>query len=595
MDFLEVMTEDPMQSSIHFDDFLKGALEHEQPIGVDTEGTGLSILDGRDFSYGVSIAYRHPHLGMLAHYMPFRHNYGPNLEHNRLLQVQDTLNRRAKEGRSITSHNLPYDLDALAGLGIDYYQGPAYCTLIGCQLINENYPYNKNLDNCGQHYLGYGKLKGPDGAWAYQTGLGIYNYARHDAKMHYELGKKVIPLMDKEGLLEHVWPQKLKTVHILNKMRRRGILIDQRLCEEQYATGVAIMQDIAETLGLNPGSPNDLHELFIERLGLPVVKWTSGGKSGKKKPSFDKDAMEEYDEILERRDDYTSQMVKEYRGWQKATSSCYKAYLDLVSPDGRLRTNYNLHRVKTGRLSSDKPNLQQIPRESTKPWHGNVKSAFTARPGYVLLEGDYSQLEFRLGAAYAKETRLLEIFNDEARDVFDEMSATLGMDRQDCKTQTYTINYGGGVNRLKNVFGISEEEAYTRKHNFEINYPGLKSASRKAQNIANRKKKIQLWNGRYRHFEYKSEHHKAFNSVMQGGAADIVEQAMHRVDNELDRTGEFETLLQIHDSMVAEVREDLEEEAKMEMKRVMENVTGPNGEDFGVKFKVDIHRFNKAA
>jgi DNA polymerase I len=595
MDFLRVMTEDPVVPSIHIDDFLKGALEHEEPIGVDTEGTGLNILDGRDFSYGVSIAYRHPHLGMLAHYMPFRHNYGPNLEHNRLLQLQDTLDRRAKEGRAITSHNLTYDLDALKSLGIDYYQGNAYCTLIGSQLINENYPFNKNLDNCGQHYLGYGKLKGPDGAWAYQTGLGIYTYARHDGKMHYELGQKVIPLMKKEGLLEHVWPQKLRTVHTLNKMRRRGVLINQQLCQEQYELGVAIMQDIAETLGLNPGSPKDLHELFIERLGLPVVRWTSGGKSGRKKPSFDKEAMDEYDEILEHRNDETSQMVKEYRGWQKATSSCYKAYLDLVSPDGRLRTNYNLHRVKTGRLSSDKPNLQQIPRESTKPWHGAVKRAFVPRPGYVLLEGDYSQLEFRLGAAYAKESRLLDVFNDETRDVFDEMSEALNQPRQDCKTQTYLTAYGGGIRRLKDVFGITEEEAYTRKNNFEINYPGLKRAARRAELEANRYKKVQLWNGRYRHFDFKSEHHKAFNSIMQGGAADIVERAMHRLDDELDRDGEFEMLLQIHDSVVSEVREDLEEEAKVEMKRIMENVTGNNGEKPLVKFKVDVHRFNKAA
>jgi DNA polymerase-1 len=260
--------------------------------------------------------------------------------------------------------------------------------------------------------------------------------------------------------------------------------------------------------------------------------------------------MEEYDEILERRNDETSQMVKEYRGWQKAVSSCYKAYLDLVSPDGRLRTNYNLHRTLTGRLSSNSPNLQQIPRESTKPWHGSVKRAFCARPGYVLLEGDYSQLEFRLGAAYAEEQRLLEVFNDESRDVFDEMSQHLNQPRQDCKTQAYLTIYGGGVNRLKNVFNISEEEAYTRKNDFELNYPGLKRASRKAQIMADRKKKVRLWNGRYRHFQFKSEHHKAFNSMMQGGAADIVERAMHRVNRELDRDDEFEMLLQIHDSIV---------------------------------------------
>src|SRR5690349_14507934 len=243
------MTENPHAPFLGLDDFLKGALVHEAPIGVDTEGTGLNVLDGRDFSYGVSIAYRHPDLGLLKHYMPFRHNYGPNLDPQRLVQLRDILHQRRDEGRPITSHNLTYDLPALSTLGIDYYSGNSYCTLIGSQLVNENSPrYNKNLDNCGQKYLGYGKLKETtDGAWAYRNAVEIYNYAAHDAKMHYELGQVIVPMMDKEGLLDSVWPQKHRTLKVLDKMRRRGILIDQDLCAQQYELGVAIMQDIANT------------------------------------------------------------------------------------------------------------------------------------------------------------------------------------------------------------------------------------------------------------------------------------------------------------------------------------------------------------
>jgi DNA polymerase I-like protein with 3'-5' exonuclease and polymerase domains len=604
VDFEAVPSSNPILTTVDLDRFLKGILTHDKPIGIDTEGTGLNILDGRDFGYGVSIAYRDPDLGMLAHYMPFRHPYGENLDPQRLIQLQEILHQRRDEGRAITSHNLTYDLDSLLSLGINYYPGRAYCTLIGCQLVDENNPaFNKNLDNCGLHYLGYGKLKGPEGAWYYQTALALYTYARHDAIMHYELGEKVIPLMDKERLFDSVWPQKLRTVHLLNKMRRRGVLIDQSLCERELGIGLDVMEDLAQTLGFNPGSPKQLGEFLVETLGLPILKRNKltakqalkGMTEGN--PCFDSETMEEYDEILERINNPSAQMVKEYRGWSKATSSCYKAYLDLVSPDGRLRTNYNLHRVKTGRLSSNSPNLQQIPRESTKPWHGAVKSAFVARPGYVLLEGDYSQLEFRLGAAYARETRLIDVFNDDSRDVFSEMATQLGMARQDVKTLTYTLNYGGGINRIKNVFGVSEQRAYTMKHDFETNYPELKRTSNAAQRHADRHRKVQLWNGRYRHFKWKTEHHKAFNSIMQGGAADIVECAMHRLEDNWDKDGEREMLLQIHDSVVAEVREDLEEEASRDMKRIMEdvNVTLPDGSALDVKFKVDVHRFNKAA
>jgi DNA polymerase I len=588
------LTEDPRQPLVPLEDFLKGAIE-APVLGYDNEGTGLHIYDGRDYTYGVSLAYYHPHLGRLAHYLPFRHQYGFNLDGSYLELFRDAMVTRAGTQRPITSHNLPYDLQSFFNLtGVDY-TGDAWCTLVQAQLVNENFPFNKNLDNCASHYLDVNKIDKPGkGTWAYQPAELLFDYARQDAILHLELGLKLQPLMEKEKLFDYVWPGKLKTLRILNKMKRRGVAVDTDLCEKQLDVGLGMMEELVELLGgLNPGSPKDLAKLLLNELGLPVVKQTPNGN-----PSFDKEAMEIYDEMLNFSQNPTAQYVAQYRGWQKVTSSCYRAYLDKLSPDGRLRTSYNQHRTLTGRLSSSNPNLQQIPRQSSKEWQRYVKRSFIGRPGYVLLEGDYSQLEFRLGAAYAGEERLLEIFNDPSRDVFDEMTVQLGRElspdnRHTTKTEVYTTSYGGGAKRLSHVFGITYEEAQARKANFEVTYSNLKKASDHAAVLAKRNRKIELWTGRYRHFRNpKEEAHKAFNSVMQGGAAEIVEQAMHRADDQIDNE-ECRLLMQVHDSLVFEVREDLVDVYKPQIKEVMQDVRGPNGEDFGVTFTVDVHDWAK--
>ena len=598
MDFNQVLTEDPRHPFLPLSDFLKGA-EEAEVLGNDYEGTGLHIYDGRDFIYGTSLAYYHPHLGRVAHYLPFKHNFGVNLEHRSLEAFRDTMVARAASGKPTTTHNGQYDLQAFRSLaGVDY-EGELWDTLVWSQLINENQPFSKSLDTCAKMYLDIQKIeKPPANTWKYQAAENIYTYARQDAILHLELALKMKPLMEAEKLFDRVWPQKQKTLRILLEMKRRGVLVNTELCEREYSIGVHIMDEITEALGINPGSPLGLKKLLIDELGLPVVKVTPNGA-----PSFDKEAMEIYDEMLELVDDPTAAYVREYRGYQKATSSCYRAYLDKLSPDGRLRTSYNQHRTKTGRLSSSDPNLQQIPRQSNKDWSRNVKRSFVGKPGYVLLEGDYSQLEFRLGAAYAGEMRLLEIFNDDSRDVFTEMTKQLEGEfteegRYRTKTKTYTIQYGGGVKRLEHVFRIPYAKALEQKQNFEATYANMKKTSDHVAAVAKRKKKVPLWSGRYRHFAFpKTEAHKAFNSVMQGGAADIVEFAMHRAFDQIDNE-DCRLLMQVHDSLVFEVREDLVDVYKPQIKEIMEDVRGPASEanptgDFGVKFKVDVHSWAK--
>jgi DNA polymerase-1 len=306
-----------------------------------------------------------------------------------------------------------------------------------------------------------------------------------------------------------------------------------------------------------------------------------------KAPSFDKEAMEEYDQILERMDNDVAQDILTYRGWQKATSSNYKPYVVLLSPDGRLRPNYKLHGTRTFRLSCEKPNLQQIPRVSQKPWNGELKSCFIPDDGYELWEADYSQLELRLATAYAKIPELIAVF-DEGRDIFDELSGELGWDRQSTKGFVYSTQYGAGPPRIARVFGVSEDAAARLISNYYERYPAFKLLNDMAKMKCLRKGKVGIWSGRFRHFMFrKDEAHKAFNSVIQGGAADIMERSMLRVWNAIEDHDECRMLLQVHDSIVFEIRKGTIDKYRPLIVSAMENVEP----DFGVKFAVDFHQW----
>jgi DNA polymerase-1 len=281
-------------------------------------------------------------------------------------------------------------------------------------------------------------------------------------------------------------------------------------------------------------------------------------------------------------DSPVAKLIKEFRGWQKAISASYKPYLELVDTDCRLRCSYKTHGTVSGRLSCAEPNLQQIPKASDKPWNGRVKECFIAKEGYTLVEFDYSQLELRLGTAYANEPTLKKVF-EEGRDIFDEMSMQLSMTRQDTKTLVYSMQYGAGEKRIMAAFGVTQPEAKAMRQNYFNTFPRFKALSDTATENAARSGRVRMWSGRYRHFQYPSESYKALNSIIQGGAADIVERIMVRAFTEIDNP-DCQLLLQVHDSLLWEIRTDQLDKYVPRIKSLMEDV---EPKDFDVRFAVE--------
>src|SRR4030095_510773 len=486
------------------------SLGEDAIVACDTEGTNIELdyRDGTGYGVGISFAFRFGQV--LGGYYPIRHP-GDNLEPHAADRLRNAI--RSFKGW-LVFHNAKHDLVALDTLGIKY-MGKFYDTLLLCHLLNETLPYDKSLNSCCKYYMGQESQKDDAILKTYLAALHqqwhlvpaniMAPYATHDAVLTLGLFEAIRDKVFKEVTTEY-WDHKQKFIRAIIKMEGRGIKIDPSLCSRQAAIGEVAMAEAVELLGLNPGSRDDLEELFIDRMQMPVVKRSKKTQ----KPSFDKEAMAYYDDILEFRKDSTAQLVLMYRGWHMAVTSNYRPYLRLVSRDGRLRCNFKLHGTKTGRSSCTDPNLQQIPRISNHPWNGKLKHAFIPEEGYTLWEADFSQLEFSLGTAYAAQYQpdipLIEIFNDPNRDVFTEMSRIEEWPRQHIKTRTYAIQYGGGANRLKNVFGLAtlEEGAAIKDKFFEM-YPGFKSIMEKASGRVRTRGKLNLWTGRYRHFMFPSD------------------------------------------------------------------------------------------
>ena len=611
-------------------EFLQWLYEHpEQPLAVDTETAGLTdrsmglkVADGRARVIGVSFSTRIKGR-LVSAYIPLHHALGTNQP-----ELLKKLRYVLRQGRPLVYINAQFDMLALETIGIRVSEQGFYDIATMANAVREDFPFQKDLDSLYRHYVkgdhakitewefaryDEGKKKPrlrtsldwqKKNGWPHTTPEMIWDYACRDTEATYEVWEK---LMAHPAWLEQptdYWPNKVKLIRVLTEMKRRGIEVDTELAAELEAEGVVAKERLLTAMdGLNPSSVVDAPKIFLEILGLPVLKMTDGGKDkdpDKRKPSFTKAVLEEYDQILAQRegDNEVERQwianVRAWRGWTTAMGLLLRPYQELVSPDGRLRTSYTTHVTSTGRLSSREPNLQQISKEGKDLWNNRIKKCFRARPGYVLLSADYSQLELRLAVAYCQEPELQKIFL-EGRDIFSEMAKELGWDRSKTKSFVYATQYGGGAARIAYIFGVSEKEAEALREKFYRRYPRFRAEDKRRRDYVAEHKKMRLWSRRVRHFAHKEDSYKAFNALLQGGAADVVERVWVYVMENLDND-DCRCLLQVHDALVFEVREDLVDLYSAKIQETMEDVNGicdPESDEplFPVKFAVDVTRW----
>ena len=553
---------------------------YKDPQNAETRGFSLSVRIGNHY---------------LSDYFPVSHPDANLAEKD----WRPILEAATGQGKCNVVHNYLADSKFSEKLGVSL-SDDFIDTMRLAHLDNENFGRTEggySLEACCLRYLGeHGKSKSVEFenmlklvGWAGMPYILIGPYGSHDAQQTLKLAYALMKKTQKEPGLREYWEKVDRpNQQTLKHMREVGIKVDLEFCKMMEEKCFENMRRIESETGRRfqgAGSVKDMQELFWEDLKLPIIYNKRKQKDGtfKETPSLDAKAMERYEAILERDNNPIARKVLEFRGWQKAVTAFYQPYQEHVDSDGRIRTNYKAHGTVTGRYSSSKPNLQQIPKESDKPWNGEVKRAFVPEDGFELWEFDYSQLEFRLAALLTGEQKLLDIFNDDSRDIFTEMSQELGLTRQQCKTLTYSIQYGAGAQRIMDVFGYSKQKALDTIQRWYKNYPNIHKATQRYKAECTRNGKVEIWSGRFRHFMTPAkESHKAFNSANQGGAADIVKISMNKVRQQIP---ELNMNLQIHDALVFEIPLGQQDFYVPQIKEIMEHPV----EQDRVRLKVDGH------
>jgi DNA polymerase-1 len=387
----------------------------------------------------------------------------------------------------------------------------------------------------------------------------------------------------------------LPLVPVLARMERIGLGVDRVYLEE---LGDSLREELAalerkihDLAGgpFNINSTGQLRDVLYNRLGLPVKKKTSTGA-----PSTDASVLEKLAEehtIIE--------PLLRYRELEKLRSTYVDGYLPLITTEGRLHTSFNQMAATTGRLSSETPNLQNIPIRSETG--RTIRKAFVPREGWTFVVADYSQIELRVLAHMSKDPVLVDAFladadvhTETAARVFglkpEEVTADL---RRVAKTINFGLLYGMEAFGLADRLGISREEARGHIDAYFAQFPSVSEYMDGVVVLARNQGFTTTLFGRRRYLpELKSDNYRvrqmgermALNAPIQGSAADIIKKAMIDLDSALRSRGmETALLLQIHDELVLEAP-PVELEGAIELAReVMEGVV-----DLTVPLRVDM-------
>ncbi|MBQ9354550.1 MAG: DNA polymerase I, partial [Clostridia bacterium] len=346
--------------------------------------------------------------------------------------------------------------------------------------------------------------------------------------------------------------------------------------------------DIAN-IEFNVNSPKQLGEVLFEKLQIPTKKKTKSGYS----TSAD---------VLEglRYDYPIVDLVLKYRQLAKLKSTYCDGLLSSVSEDGRIHTTFNQTEARTGRISSLEPNLQNIPVRTEEG--KKLREFFIAKDGYTLVDADYSQIELRVLASIANDKNMINAFNSgvdihtvTASEVFDiPIDMVLPIMRSRAKAVNFGIVYGIGAFSLGKDIGVSRAEADRYIKNYLATYKGVDEYMTNVIKKAKEDGFVTTFFGRRRYLPELSASNGALrafgervarNAPIQGTAADIIKLAMINVFNRLKK--ELPTaklILQVHDELIVECREEDKEKASMILVEEMENSV-----KLAVKLSVDAH------
>ena len=546
---------------------------HSRIVGFDTETTSLDSMQAD--LVGVSLAVAPGE----ACYIPLDHKpaegelLGEKVKQVSLARGIELL-KPILENPAILKigHNLKYDFQVLSRYGIRLAPMDDSCLL---SFVLDGGKHNHGLDELAKRAFDHQTIpfKEVCGTGKSQITFDLVpvekarDYAAEDADVSLRLWQTLKPRLVTERMSTVYETLERPLIGVLSDMEATGIKVDAdvlRRMSGDFAQRSAQLEDeIYQLAGreFTIGSPKQLGEILFGEMGLP------GGKKSPKTGAYSTDASVLEDLAAQGHDLPTR--ILDWRQINKLKSTYTDALVTQINPDtGRVHTSYSMVGAQTGRLSSNDPNLQNIPVRTEEG--RKIRSAFVAEPGCKIVSIDYSQIELRLTAHMARETTLQQAFHD-GLDIHAITASQMfgvpleGMDpmvRRNAKAINFGIIYGISSYGLANNLGIANAEAKAFIDQYFERFPGIKTFMSEAKKFAVDHQFVETLFGRRIHVPGIKDKNfakrgfaerQAINAPIQGTAADIIKRAMIRMPSALKSAGlTGKMLLQVHDELLFE-------------------------------------------
>ena len=567
-----------------FDDWL-ARLQAAELTALDTETTSLDEM--RAEIVGISFSVKPG----IAAYVPLRHA-GPDAP----LQLPfDEVMARLRPWLEDPNHHklgqhVKYDRHVFANHGIEV-RGYVHDTMLQSYVLEVHKPHG--LASLAERHLGRSGIDYEDvcGKGAHQIPFSQVDVAKaaeyscEDSDQTLDVHLALWPKLQADERLRFIYQLEIDSSEALYRVERNGVLIDAAtLAAQSHALGQRIMQLESEAHLLagqpfNLGSPKQIGEIFFVKLGLPVIKKTATGA-----PSTDEEVLEKLAE-----DFPLPAKILEHRGLSKLKGTYTDKLAQLAHPrTGRVHTHYAQAVAITGRLSSNDPNLQNIPIRTLEG--RRVREAFVAPAGSVIASADYSQIELRIMAHLSGDEALLRAFTEgldvhraTAAEVFSLAPEQVSSEqRRYAKVINFGLIYGMSAFGLARSLGIDNTAARNYIDRYFQRYPGVKNYMDETRLSAKARGYVETVFGRRLYLpEINSPNgprrsgaeRQALNAPMQGTAADLIKLSMVKVQHVLDAQQRgTRMIMQVHDELVFEVPASEVEWVRAEIPRLMASV-----------------------
>ncbi len=560
-------------------------IEAAELTALDTETNSLDEMRTEIVGISFSVA-----VGAGA-YIPLAHNYPGAIEQLPREEVLAKLkpwleNPAAKK----LGQHIKYDRHVFANHGIEV-KGYAHDTMLQSYVLEVHKPHG--LSSLAERHLGRSGIsfedlcgKGVNQLTINQVEIArVSEYACEDADQTLDVHLCLWPQIQQDAGLSFVYALEIESSEALYRIERNGVLIDApTLAAQSHALGQRILQLETEAHELagqpfNLSSPKQIGEIFFTKLGLPVVKKTATGA-----PSTDEEVLEKLAE-----DFPLPAKILEHRGLAKLKGTYTDKLALLALPrTGRVHTHYAQAVAVTGRLSSNDPNLQNIPIRT--PEGRRVREAFVAGAGNLIASADYSQIELRIMAHISGDEALLSAFREgldvhraTAAEVFGvAVPEVTSEQRRYAKVINFGLIYGMSAYGLARNLGIDNTAAKNYIQRYFERYPGVKDYMERTREEAKAKGYVQTVFGRRLYLpeigspngqRRAGAERAAINAPMQGTAADLIKLSMVKVQHVLDAEQRgTHMIMQVHDELVFEVPEAEVDWLKTEIPRLMAGV-----------------------